>query len=130
MHCIHKCIAQHQRNKKILKNTIYAIGNISYYGEKFAFQLRETVKYLLEGLSSEDTHLLHNTISTISNLLRHSNYHLQALIDSTIFARLIEIYANATTSEQVNYLNSTFRKAANYPEFFKAYPKEALRKLL
>lgn len=28
----HKCISQNKSNKRILKNTIYAIGNISYYG--------------------------------------------------------------------------------------------------
>jgi len=114
VHLINKRIAGHYRNKKILKNTIYAIGNIAFYGERFAFQIRETSKYLLEGLVSDDPHLLLNTVSTISNLLRHSSYHLQALLENGVFSRLMELYASASTPEQVSYVNNAIRKAANY----------------
>ena len=114
MHLINKRIAGHYRNKKILKNTIYAIGNIAFYGERFAFQIRETSKYLLEGLVSDDPHLLLNTVSTISNLLRHSSYHLQALLENGVFSRLMELYASATTPEQASYVNNAIRKAANF----------------
>jgi hypothetical protein len=122
-------MAAHHRNRKILKNAVYAIGNISYYGEKFGFQLRETVKYLLEGLTGEDGHLLLNTVSTISNLLRHSNYHLQTLVDTGVLARLVELYTNAATPEQAVFVNNAIRKAASFPELFRAYPKDALRRL-
>jgi hypothetical protein len=127
--CLHRAIAAHARNRKILKNFIYAIGNISFYGERFAFQVRESVKYLLEGLLPDDPHLLLNTVSTISNLLRHSNYHLQTLLDTGIFARLLDLYAAAATPEHASYLNNALRKAANYPDFFKAFPRDAVRKL-
>lgn len=90
---IAKCIATHKNNPKILKNTIYAIGNISYYSSRFAADINPMIRYLREGLKIEDERLLSNTLSTISNLLRHGDQHLQVLIDTGILGRVIELYA-------------------------------------
>jgi hypothetical protein len=97
VHWIYKCIASHHKNRKILKNTIYAIGNIAFYGERFAAQIKDAPKYLLEGLVSDDPHLMLNTISAISNLLRHSSYHLPAMLEAGVFQRILTLFTAANT---------------------------------
>ena len=53
------------------------MGNIAYYGEQFSKDINCIVRYLKEGLrQEEDLHLVQNTLSTISNLLRHSGVHV------------------------------------------------------
>lgn len=69
------------------------------------------IRYLREGLNPDDEHLMNNTISTISNLLRHGNAHLQVLIETGILTRVIELYSSANTAAQVNYLNNLLKKA-------------------
>lgn len=123
-------MATHHKNRKILKNTVYAIGNIAFYGEKFAPQIKDAPKYLLEGLVSDDPNLMLNTISTISNLLRHSSYHLQALLDAGVFQRILTLFTNATTPEQAENMLRPIIKAAKYPKFFESYSKRALRDLV
>lgn len=130
VHWIYKCLASHHKNRKILKNTVYAIGNISFYGERFAGQIKDAPKYLLEGLVSDDPHLLLNTISAISNLLRHSSYHLQGLLDAGVFQRILTLFTTATTPEQAENMLRPIVKAAKYPKFFESYSKRALRDLM
>ena len=85
-----KCLKEHQENKKILKNAIYAIGNISFYSKNFAEEMRPIIGFLKEGLSFEDEHLLLNTLSTSNNLLRHGSVHLlHSLIDSGVFTKIL-----------------------------------------
>lgn len=114
---ISKCLATHKDNPKILKNTIYAIGNISYYSDRFAKDIKPMIKFLAYGLVPEDDHLLTNTLSTISNLLRHGRTHLQTLIDTEILAKVVDLYSRARTSDQVNFFINLIKKAVAFPEF-------------
>lgn len=127
---IYKCICSHRSNKKILKNTIYAIGNISYYSERFASDIKPLIRILPDGLAPDDEHLLLNTISTISNLLRHSPVHLPALIESGTLSRIMEIFTRTSNADQANYCSNLLRKAVNFPEFIKTFPKEGVRSAL
>lgn len=47
-------------------------------------------------------------------MLRHGNAHLQVLIDTGILARVIELYAAASTANEVNYFNNLLKKAAGF----------------
>ena len=49
---IAKCLATYKDNPRILKNTIYAIGNISFYSTRFAQDIRPMIKFLSNGLVS------------------------------------------------------------------------------
>jgi len=59
--------------------------------------------------------LLQNTLSTISNLLRHSDAHVAALKEGGIIARVLEIYEAASTSELINFCNNLLKKALERP---------------
>ena len=84
----------------------------------------------MEGLALEDQHLLFNTLSTISNLIRHGSVHIPELIDSETFAKMVELYSKATTEEQVNYFNNVLKKAVKFPEFTRVFSKAKLRTYL
>ena len=90
-----QCVEKYKLNKKIFKNTIYTVGNISFYSEQFARDIKPMIKTLMEGLVLEDQHLLVNTLSTISNLIRHGSVHIPELIDSGTFAKMVELYSKA-----------------------------------
>jgi len=55
-----------------------------------------------------------NTISTISNLLRHSNIHLRSLIESGITLRILEIMEKSSKEDQIKYSLSLLKKAMKY----------------
>jgi len=94
---------------------VFAIGNISYYGEKFAKELKPIIKYFLECLRGEDEHLMLNTFSAVSNLLRHNPTHLAELIDSGVMARIIEIYGSTSSADVAFYISNLLRKGVKYP---------------
>ena len=81
---------------KILKGIVYAVGNISFYSDKFCKDFTQLIPSFYAALAIDDPYLVANTMSTISNLLRHSNCYLKALIHNKIVKRVIQIVMDST----------------------------------
>jgi bifunctional N-acetylglucosamine-1-phosphate-uridyltransferase/glucosamine-1-phosphate-acetyltransferase GlmU-like protein len=113
-----------------LKNTVYAIGNICYYSDRFASEIKYMIKNIAEGLTPADEHLLLNTLSTISNLLRHGDTHLPTLIETGTLSKVVELYSKASNADQVNYFNNLMKKAVAFSEFQKHFDKKRLKQIL
>lgn len=114
---VYKCLAAYKDNPRILKNTIYAIGNISYYSDRFAMDIKPMIKFLADGLVFGDDHMLANTLNTISNLLRHGQTYLQTLIETGTLTKVVDLYCQTRTEGQVNFFNNLIKKAVAFPEF-------------
>jgi hypothetical protein len=89
--------------------------------------MRPIIKVLIGGLTLEDEHLLLNTLSTLSNLLRHGSAHLPALLDSGALAKMVELFSKAANSNQINYFMTVLKKALKYPAFLRAFSKVKLQ---
>lgn len=124
---IAKCLEENPKNKPILKNTIYAIGNISFHSNTFACEVRPIIKLLAEGLSFDDDHMLVNTLSTINNLIRHGPDLLTELIDSGILDLTIELYRKANSINQVTIFISVIKKAMAFPLFKSRIDKDTIK---
>lgn len=66
-------------------------------------------------LTTDDEHLMSNTISTLSNLLRHSNTYLKDLVTHKVVQKILEI-VRATKSQNILVFSLNFlQKAVQYP---------------
>jgi hypothetical protein len=67
-----------------------------------------------------------NTISTLSNLLRHSNYYLKDLTTNRVTSRIFEIIRSTTNQNILTFSLNFLQKAVQYPEFVAANREEVL----
>ena len=67
-----------------------------------------------------------NTLSTISNLLRHSGAHVTEIIDCGLLNLIMELFAKTTSTEVVTYVSNLLKKAVKYQRIFIAYPRQAI----
>ena len=81
----------HHSTKHFEKNIIYAIGNISFYNEQFKSDIKLVIPYLSRVLDGDDEHLLANTISTLSNLLRHSGYFVGEMMREGVVEKVVAV---------------------------------------
>lgn len=82
------------------------------------------VPILYSALSIDDSYLVSNTISTISNLLRHSNYYLKALIQHKVIKKVIQIVMESSKLDnKMNFGLNMIKKVLAYPEVLDDYPK-------
>ena len=77
-------------------------------------------------LATEDEHLMSNTISTLSNLLRHSNAYLKDLIANKIVQRILDIIRNTKNQGILVFSLNFLQKAVQYPEFVNNFREEVL----
>ena len=107
------------------------MGNIAYEGKIFDEQLQPVIRHLRNGLqNTEDERMMVNTISTISNLLRHNDANVQELISSGVMKRAMELFGNPSSSKILMYLMSMMKKAVKYEQFVEVYSKESINTML
>lgn len=58
---------------------------------RFAEDIKPMVKFYANGLTSNDGYYVSNTISAVSNLLRHSSFFVKELIATGVSRLLIEV---------------------------------------
>lgn len=79
----------------------------------------------------EDENLILNTISTISNLLRHGPVHLQTLIDNHIFEKIFQIYTKSSVPDHINFISNMLVKAIKFDQlFFNSYSKLKIKNMI
>ena len=113
----------------MIKNVVYAIGNISFYSDEFQPEIRTLVPYFGACLELDNDHLLENTISTLSNLVRHSDAYVKDIISTGIFKRVLE-FAGGQKSLKIVQLSLNFvLKAVQYEEVVRVY-RESIHKVV
>lgn len=79
---------------------------------------------LYTALTTDDVYLVSNTMSTISNLLRHSNCYVRALTQQRIIKKVIQIVMESSKPDnKMMFGLNMIKKVLVYPEIFEEHPK-------
>lgn len=118
---------------RVNRGLVYAIGNVSFYTERylnilfrFKAEITELIPTLSESLNNhQDSHSVTNTISTVSNLLRHSNCYLKALIQNKVIKKVLQIVMDMKKADnKMMFGLNMIKKVLMYPEVFQDHPRE------
>lgn len=83
------CLAKTNTFERMVKNVIYAIGNISFYSDQFKDEIRPLIPHFASALEINSDHLVENTISTLANLVRHSDVYVKDILANGIMKRVL-----------------------------------------
>lgn len=72
------------------------------------------IQHFSYALTTEDEHLLSNTISTLSNLLRHSNCYLSELTKEKVVPRMLDIVKSTKNQNILVFSLNFLQKAVQY----------------
>lgn len=87
---VSNCLHKSSNYERTIKNIVYAIGNVSFYSDKFYSEIYQLVPHFAACLDIEIDHVIENTISTLSNLVRHSDVYVKDIIKSGVMKRVLE----------------------------------------
>lgn len=113
----------------MIKNVVYAIGNISFYSDQFQSEIKSLIPYFAACLELENDHLIENTISTLSNLVRHSNVYIKEIISSGIFKRVLELAGMQKNVKLTQFSLNFVMKAVQHEEIVHVY-RECISKII
>lgn len=114
------CLQRSTNYERTIKNIVYAIGNISFYSDKFHPEISPLIPSFAGCLELDNDHLIENTISTLSNLVRHSDIYIQEIIKSGLMKRVIEFIEKK--NPKIMHLSVNFvLKAVQHKQIVNSY---------
>ena len=113
----------------MVKNVIYAIGNISFYSDEFKEEIKGFIAGFATALELKNDNIMENTVSTLSNLVRHSNAYVNDIMQNGIIKRVIHLIGESRNPKTLQFSLNFVLKAVQHVEVVEAYRDPILRTL-